>query len=136
MKLTIRFSTAGPLLALFLGLGTLRSDEPAAGPDAAATTPETTIVRGDSNGDRRVNISDPVHTLSYLFLGGDEPPCLKAADSDDNGRLELTDPIGTLSYLFVNGDLPAENFGMCWPDPTEDGLSCDQPAVCGSGTSV
>jgi hypothetical protein len=61
---------------------------------------ETTFFRGDANFDLTVNISDPIFTLGYLFLGGGAPPCEDAADADDNGKLELTDAVLTLNYLF------------------------------------
>jgi hypothetical protein len=76
--------------------------------------------RGDSNSDGKVDISDPVFLLWFLFLGGNEPRCPDAADADDSGHLDLTDAVCVLSALFlgtVGEDLPA---GIT--DPTADGL--------------
>src|SRR5690606_14602396 len=38
--------------------------------------PQEIFLRTDTNGDGRVDISDAIATLQYLFLGGDEPPCI------------------------------------------------------------
>lgn len=64
--------------------------------------------RGDANDDGRVNISDAVTILGFLFSGAEEPVCHDAADADDSGELELTDAIAILNFLFVGaGEIPA-----------------------------
>lgn len=84
----------------------------------------TIFVRGDSDGSGRVDISDPQHTLSFLFLGGDPPSCLDAADSNDSGKVDVTDPIATLTFLFLEpGSLPPPH-GSAGRDPTFDTLGC------------
>lgn len=60
-------------------------------------------LRGDSNSDGWIDISDVTFTLLYLYRNGDEPPCLAAADSSANGRINVADVVFTLSYLFRNG---------------------------------
>ncbi|MEC9031323.1 MAG: hypothetical protein VYB15_05540, partial [Planctomycetota bacterium] len=64
---------------------------------------EVNAIRGDSNGDLEVNISDPTYTLQYLFLGGDAPPCEASADSNGDGNINISDPTYTLQYLFLGG---------------------------------
>ena len=64
---------------------------------------EVNAIRGDSNGDMEVNISDPTYTLQYLFLGGDAPPCEASADSNGDGNINISDPTYTLQYLFLGG---------------------------------
>jgi hypothetical protein len=84
----------------------------------------TLFIRGDSNGDGTVNISDPQHTLGYLFLGDDRPFCYDAADSNDDGAINMSDPIATFGFLFLGGgSLPAPH-GAAGEDPTPDGLGC------------
>jgi hypothetical protein len=84
----------------------------------------TPFVRGDSNDDGTVNVSDPSFTLGYLFLGTTAPRCADAADANDDGRLDLTDPIATLSSLFLgDGALPAP-YPAAGADPTGDALPC------------
>ncbi|MBI4606284.1 MAG: hypothetical protein HY721_30330 [Planctomycetes bacterium] len=82
------------------------------------------FVRGDSNDDEVINISDPQFTLSALFLGGSAPRCEDAADANDDGRLDISDPVATLQFLFLGGSrlpLPFPRPGL---DPTGDGLRC------------
>jgi hypothetical protein len=81
------------------------------------------FVRGDSNGDEVVNITDPKFTLNYLFLGSLAPRCLDAADATDDGRLDISDAVSTLNFLFLGETkLPAPN--VPGPDPTPDDLGC------------
>jgi len=83
------------------------------------------FLRGDANQDGRVEISDPVQILAYLFLGVAAPPCLDAADADDSGRLDITDPIVILGFLFRGSSEPAAPGPFdAGPDPTPDPLSC------------
>ncbi len=84
----------------------------------------TLFIRGDTNGDGQINISDPQDTLSYLFLGGRRPACYDAADANDDGRLDVSDPVATLSWLFLGErplPPPSETEGE---DPTPDALGC------------
>ena len=82
------------------------------------------FIRGDANGDRKVDISDPQRTLSFLFLGGLQPYCLDAADANDDGRLDVSDPIATLGSLFLGtGPLPPPNDTPA-EDPTPDSFGC------------
>lgn len=91
---------------------------------------EAAFVRGDTNGDRSVNIADPIQSLAYLFTGG-AVPCLDAADSNDDGTVNIGDPIHTLAYLFSAGPPPPPPFPNCAEDPTADALGCATPTVGG-----
>ena len=84
----------------------------------------TAFIRGDSNGDGKVDISDPITTLSFLFLGARQPACFDAADANDDGEVDVSDGIATFNYLYV-GDrvLPPPN-GVPGTDPTPDSLGC------------
>ena len=83
----------------------------------------TEFVRGDSNGDGSVTISDAVLLLAALFAGGQQPACEDAADADDNGQLQLGDAILQLNALFLGaGPLPAP--ASCGLDPTSDARPC------------
>ena len=84
----------------------------------------TVFFRGDSNGDRVLDISDPQRTLGFLFLGDAPPPCLDAADFNDDGALDITDPIATLGFLFLDGTPPPAPYPAPGHDGTEDLLSC------------
>ena len=91
---------------------------------------KTHFRRGDWNQDGRLNLSDAVSLIDYLFRGGERFPCTKAGDADDSGRLNITDPIRILLYLFRSGAAPAEPFTACGKDPTADSLSCLRFAPC------
>jgi hypothetical protein len=82
------------------------------------------FLRGDANGDRELNITDPQFTLNYLFVSANPPPCLDAADANDDGRVNVTDPIATLQVLFQGQSALPEPFGTPGVDPTEDTLGC------------
>ena len=88
--------------------------------------PRVRFVRGDTNGDAALDISDAVATLNYLFLGGanNRVACEDAGDVNDDGLLNITDPVYALSFLFQGGLPPAEPFPQPGFDETEDGLSC------------
>lgn len=82
------------------------------------------FVRGDSNGDGQLDISDPIRTLNYLFAGGVNVACMDAADANDDGGVDISDAVFCLNFLFAGGkDIPPpiSKSGM---DPTEDALSC------------
>jgi YVTN family beta-propeller protein len=91
---------------------------------AAPSAQAAPFLRGDSNEDGIVNISDPIHTLAFLFLGGPGPACMKAADSNDDGILNISDPIFTLAALFTGGATIPPPFPQPGEDPTPDDLPC------------
>ena len=81
------------------------------------------FIRADSNADGRLDISDPVQTLRWLFgPDGPGPVCIDPLDADDDGVVGLTDAIYTLSFLFQGGTPPESPFPACGADPTGDGL--------------
>lgn len=88
--------------------------------------------RADSNADGAVNISDPIHTLGFLFLGGTEPlTCADAADANDDGAVNLSDAVYTLDHLFRGSAAPPPPFPDCGVDPTLDGIDCQHHLPCG-----
>lgn len=86
------------------------------------------FIRGDSNGDGEVNISDAQHTLRWLFLAGSEPQCLAAADANDDEGVDITDPIRILEFLFLGGTPLPPPFLRPGSDPTP-GLGCGDEAA-------
>lgn len=86
--------------------------------------PETPFIRGDSNGDGAVDISDPVTVLGFLFMGGAPPACDDAEDANDDGSVDISDASYILNFLFLGGPAPPEPFGAPGADPTADGLRC------------
>jgi hypothetical protein len=92
----------------------------------------TIFRRGDANADGRVDLSDAIFSLSYLFLGKATPQCLKSANFDGNKALEVTDAIYLLGHLFLGGPAPPEPFSSCGIETTaaEIELSCDSYKAC------
>jgi hypothetical protein len=82
-----------------------------------------TFMRGDANGDLKLNIADVSAVLNYLFLS-QVLPCLDAADFDDTSKIELTDALNILTFLFQDGSPPASPYPAAGTDPTPDGLGC------------
>src|SRR5688572_13608786 len=80
----------------------------------------TDFIRGDSNSDGKVTISDVTRTLGWLFLGGAEPECVNSADSDDDGHTNLTDGVRTLANLFYEEQVHFSPFPGPGPDPTQN----------------
>jgi hypothetical protein len=81
------------------------------------------FVRGDADGDGRIEISDPILILGRLFLGAPPVSCEDAADANDDGELNLTDPIAILDRLFLGGaPFPPPGPEACGADPTADPL--------------
>lgn len=90
----------------------------------AAADAQTPFVRGDSNSDGAVQISDAVFTLSELFTSGDSTTCRDAADANDDGSNDISDAIYLLQFLFSSGPVPPLPFPGCGVDRTEDTLDC------------
>jgi hypothetical protein len=88
------------------------------------------FLRGDSNSDGKVDLSDAVATLGFLFLGGETPACMDAADADDRGTVEITDAILLLGVLFLGNGAVPQPYPDCGSDPTSDALGCERN--CGS----
>src|SRR5687767_13229191 len=77
------------------------------------------MLRGDSNHDLDIDISDGIATLGFLFLGSASPPCLDAADINDSGEIDIADGIFTFNFLFQGGPPPAAPYPTFELDPTE-----------------
>ncbi|MEM7230649.1 MAG: right-handed parallel beta-helix repeat-containing protein, partial [Planctomycetota bacterium] len=83
-----------------------------------------TFLRGDANESGRVDISEAIAVLNFLFLGADGPACRDRLDADDNGNVNITDGIVVLNYLFGGGDPFPPPFPQPGFDPSEDALPC------------
>ena len=98
------------------------------------------FVRGDSNADGAVDISDAVGILRHLFAEPFALPCMDSSDYDDSGELDISDAIGLLLWLFQSGSPPARpspgqlpfyvSSTDCQPDSTDDILDCSVFLPC------
>jgi hypothetical protein len=87
--------------------------------------------RGDANADENVDLTNPLHTLGFLFLVDTDISCMDAADAGDSGAVDLTDALSCRRFLFI-GDfsVPSPGPQSCGDDPTDDSLGCDTYDVC------
>jgi hypothetical protein len=77
--------------------------------------------RGDADDSGKLDLTDAIATLQFLYMGYKAPTCKDAADTDDSGTLDLTDAISSLQFQFMGGLPPASPGPVnCGPDPTDD----------------
>jgi len=79
--------------------------------------------RGNCNGDGRVDISDAIAIVGYLFAGAITPPCLAGCDIDADGDVIVTDAIALLNSLF-------DPVGFAIPSPTPQECRPSAPGTC------
>jgi hypothetical protein len=64
------------------------------------------FIRGDADGDGRLNLTDLFAILSFLFaFAPDEVPfhdCMNALDADDSSEVDLGDVLFLANWLFLN----------------------------------
>jgi hypothetical protein len=102
-----------------------------AGTMGSTSTRGADFLRGDADASGRLDVTDAIRVLDYLFRGaGESLTCKDAADSNDNGQIELSDAVFLLQALFQKGGAPPEPFPFCGADPTADQLDCAWWAEC------
>jgi hypothetical protein len=82
------------------------------------------FIRGDTDSNGRVELTDVIATLGFLFQNGPAPGCMAAADSNDDEVIDLSDGTRTLLVLFAGVEMPPP-----WPRPGADptpGLGCER----------
>ena len=78
---------------------------------------------GNVNGDTKVNVSDAVYLINYVFSGGGAPlPVLACGDSNGDGYVNVSDAVHLINYVFSGGSSP----GDCSPGDPDwiDGDCC------------
>jgi hypothetical protein len=89
-------------------------------------------IRADANSDDRVDMSDAIRILGFLFVH--EPPvleCRASADTNQSWDLDISDAVHLLSYLFLAGSPPPEPFPDCGSEDVEGNpLTCGSSAAC------
>jgi hypothetical protein len=86
---------------------------------AIPQSPQAGFRRGDADGSGKLDLTDAIATLQFLYMGYTAPGCKDAADTDDSGVLDLTDAIASLQFQFMGGTPPAApGPTACGPDPT------------------
>ncbi len=82
------------------------------------------FLRGDSTGDGRVDMTDPLVTLNTLFAAGEGTSCYDAMDANDDGQVDISDALFILLFLFNGGPPLPDPFPVKGADRTEDTLYC------------
>jgi len=67
------------------------------------------FLRGDVNGDNRVNIADISYLIDYVFRSGQAPVTADAADANNDRAVNVSDAIYLVNYIFRFGPPPANN---------------------------
>ncbi len=79
------------------------------------------FLRGECNDDARVNISDSIFALEFLFdERAEEPDCVAACDANDDGEWNISDAVYLLQHLFAGGPEPPPPFPDCGSDLDPD----------------
>ncbi len=86
----------------------------------ASNSPKTISVKlrvwrlfGDANYSNRINISDVVYLIDYIFNSGPQPePAIYVADVNCTGTVNISDVTFLIDYIFVKGDAPCGNEGL------------------------
>lgn len=86
--------------------------------------------RGNCASDGRLDLSDVVFLLNFLYRGGLEPTCQRACDTTSDGRLDLSDAALLLTLLFQGaGPLPTPT--RCGADLEPGALTCGADSCLG-----
>jgi hypothetical protein len=80
--------------------------------DGTVTITEVHYVCGDANGDGKVNVSDAVWIINYVFVGGAAPDPLCVGDANADGKVNVSDAVWIINYVFVGG-LPPQHSAGC-----------------------
>ena len=64
---------------------------------------------GDANGDDQVDVGDAVHTINYVFKGGQSPAPECYGDANKDGSCDVGDAVYLINYVFKGGPTPVEN---------------------------
>jgi len=81
------------------------------------------FIRGDSNNDGHVDLSDAIFILLVLFESASYT-CPDALDANDDAQVNLSDCLFLLSYLYTGVLMPAPSYPHAGDDPTPDELIC------------
>lgn len=85
------------------------------------------FIRGDADSSLRVNLTDGIQILRYLYQSG-ELDCLDAADVNDSGQIEIADAIYLLNFVFQSGEAIPAPHPAAGVDPTPDAIGCGPAA--------
>ncbi len=65
------------------------------------------------NDDGKVNVSDAVCALNWLFTEAPEPGCVAALNTNGDDDVNIADTVSLLNFLFGGGLAPVAPFRDC-----------------------
>jgi parallel beta-helix repeat protein len=65
-----------------------------------------TFMPGDANSDTRIDISDAVYLIGYIFMGEPEPSPQEMGDANCDQTLDISDVVYLVTYIFAGGQEP------------------------------
>lgn len=71
---------------------------------------------GDSNADTKVNVSDAVYIINYVFVGGPAPDPMNSAEVNCDGSVNVSDAVYIINFVFIGGHKPCDVDGDLIPD--------------------
>ena len=104
------------------------------GPGETSPCAEVRFRRGDCNADGRLDLSDAVCILEWLFLGAGAPGCAAATNSNGDASVDISDGVSILEHLFLGGPEPPPPYPECGPSalPGDEEIGCGAvPGDCG-----
>ncbi len=117
--------SSSPGALTFTPVGAVSGRRPFAIDGRVTVGDQPVFLRGDTDSDDRLDITDPIFHLAALFLGGPGSTCPDAADSNDDGDADASDAVYSLNFLFIGGPPPPPPFPSPGLDPSDDGLGCE-----------
>jgi hypothetical protein len=114
--------------------GTWRPGMPNTGIAAEVSNPgvpNPKFIRGDSNADGNVDISDAQAILEFLFRAAAVPTCRSSADANNSGAIDISDALFVLLHLFSErGVDPQPPYPSCGIEVLTDSLDCKSFLPC------
>ena len=97
-----------------------------------STLGENRFRRGDCNDDGKVDLSDAVCILNWIFAGEAAPRCVAATNTNGDDATNLSDAIYLLNILFSGGPSSVAPFPDCGPGmlPADEQFGCAEPPDC------
>ena len=94
------------------------------------------FVRGDANGDERVNIADGIWIIYELFLSGPVSTCPIARDANGDSQVDTADAIYVIHYHLLDGPQPAAPFPDCGQSDGQTPEDCSDSGCSDGGGSA
>ncbi len=74
-----------------------------------------TMTLGDANGNARVDVSDIVFIVNFIFAHGAAPMPLIAGDVNCDAKINIGDAVYLVNYVFISGPPPCDGFTTMAP---------------------